>query len=149
MSRFNIAMFSLMCGLASLGLTAHAEIYKWTDANGKTQYSDSPPASAKAKADVLKTEPAPAAVPKGQSWEEKDRDFQARKARQGATQPSEEQSRQYSKRMCDQARSKLAAMNGAAVYRAGKNGERVYIEDNERAVIEKEAKATMAQHCQN
>ncbi|AOX99379.1 DUF4124 domain-containing protein [Jeongeupia sp. USM3] len=39
---------------------AHAEIYKWKDANGNWQYSDTPPAGAdKGKAQIVKTTKQP------------------------------------------------------------------------------------------
>jgi hypothetical protein len=137
----------LILGLSYCVLPAHAEIYKWTDANGKVQYSDAPPGSGKANANVVKTAPAPATSPKEASWEEKDREFRARKAEQGATAPTEEDSRRASMRLCMEARARLAAFNGSAVYRVGKNGERVYIEDSERAAMEKSARDTVAQNC--
>ncbi|HEY4372941.1 MAG TPA: DUF4124 domain-containing protein [Burkholderiales bacterium] len=34
---------SLGVALALAGLAAHAEVYRWVDANGKTQFSDKPP----------------------------------------------------------------------------------------------------------
>src|SRR4051812_5432040 len=40
-----------------VALPAHAEVYKWVDANGKVQYSDSPPADSK-KAAVVKSAPS-------------------------------------------------------------------------------------------
>jgi hypothetical protein len=138
--------YSLLSGLACLAFSAHAEIYKWTDANGKVQYSDAPPGSGKASANVVKTAP-PAASPKDASWEEKERQFRARKALQGATAPSEEDSQRASQRVCAAARARLANFNGSAVYRLNKNGERVYVEDSERAALEKEARDAIAQHC--
>ena len=35
--------------LSQLAVTAHADVYKWTDAQGKTHYSQTPPADTKAK----------------------------------------------------------------------------------------------------
>jgi hypothetical protein len=44
-----VAAFLLLCFTA----TAHAEIYKWTDANGKTHYSQTPPEDNKTKAEDI------------------------------------------------------------------------------------------------
>lgn len=45
---------SLLCSLLLLASAANAQIYKWVDANGQTQYSDAPPNDTKIKAKTVK-----------------------------------------------------------------------------------------------
>ncbi|QDQ25037.1 DUF4124 domain-containing protein [Chitinimonas arctica] len=49
--------------IALLAVGAHAEVYKWTDANGKVQFGDQPPAAAKAKPVKINKTAGPAAAP--------------------------------------------------------------------------------------
>jgi glutaredoxin len=48
--------------LLTSALTAHAGVYKWTDAQGHTHYSDSPPPTAKASQLKLQSYSGPAQV---------------------------------------------------------------------------------------
>jgi hypothetical protein len=135
---------------AVMALPAHAQIYKWTDANGKIQYSDSPPASSRANASVVKTAPAPETAGKEPSWEEKDREYRSRKAQQNSASRAEESpAERSSAQQCSEARARIAQFNGRMIYRLDKNGERVFVEDSERATIEKNARDTIARHCAN
>jgi hypothetical protein len=129
-------------------LTAHAQIYKWTDANGKIQYSDAPPASSRVNASVVKTAPVPESAQKEAGWEEKDRDYRSRKAlRNSAGRAEDPAMEKGSAQQCSDARGRLAHFNGRIIYRVDKNGEKVYVEDSERATIEKNARDAIAQHC--
>ncbi|MBB5190496.1 hypothetical protein HNQ50_001218 [Silvimonas terrae] len=62
----NLLALAVLCGCAAL---AQAQIYKWKDANGNTQYSDTPPPPT-AKAQVVNVKAVPVttvAAPKGAS----------------------------------------------------------------------------------
>lgn len=64
-------------------LPAHAEIYKWTDANGRVHYSDRPQDGVDAKAQqALRAVAAPA--PAQDDWRERERLSRQNQARQSA-----------------------------------------------------------------
>jgi hypothetical protein len=138
------ALLLILCGVAP---PAHAQVYKWVDANGKTHYGDAPPQSGKAMPEVVKTPPAANLLEPAPSWEEKDRDFRRRRIEQEAMKPKEETS-PSSQQICASARYKIQMLDGKLVYRIDKKtGERVYMEDAERAAIESRARQDMANHC--
>jgi hypothetical protein len=138
-----ISFFSL----SMVSLLAHAQIYKWVDANGKTHYGDAPPQSGQARAEVVKTPPILEPGKPGPSWEEKDREFRRRKIEREAMSAKDEVA-PTSQQICASARYKLQTLDGKLIYRIDKKtGERVYMEDSERAAIEKKAKQDIATHC--
>lgn len=141
-----IVLPPLLLVLCAMTLPAEAQVYKWIDANGNTQYGDRPPQSGKAKTEVIKATPPQQASEKAPDWADKDRDFRRRKIEQDAMKPKEE-TVYTSQDVCASARHKLQALDGKLIYRLDKSGQRVFMEDDERAAIEKKAKQDIAIHC--
>lgn len=141
-----IVLLPLLLVLCTMTLPAEAQVYKWIDANGKTQYGDMPPQSGKVKTEVIKATPPQKASEKAPDWEDKDRDFRRRKIEQDAMKPKE-QAVPHSQDICASARYKLQALDGKLIYRLDKSGQRVFMEDDERAAIEKKAKQDIVNHC--
>ena len=75
----HLAAASLSLSLALLGASGavHADIYKWVDANGVTNYTDNPDLAGGARVQMLKTSAAPAANPAG-TWQQREAEFQRR-----------------------------------------------------------------------
>jgi len=73
------ASLTLPLALALLGASGavHADIYKWVDANGVTNYTDNPDRAGGARVQMLKTSAAPAADPAG-TWQQREAEFQRR-----------------------------------------------------------------------
>jgi hypothetical protein len=86
-SKFKQCIFSVCLTLLCVPSTSHAEIYKWTDANGQTHYSEKKADADKAKALQLKVKSGPistqATDPLMQNLQEQERQF---KTRQGQNQ---------------------------------------------------------------
>ncbi|OGB20780.1 MAG: hypothetical protein A3I66_19380 [Burkholderiales bacterium RIFCSPLOWO2_02_FULL_57_36] len=137
---------SLLLVLCMITLSAEAQIYKWVDANGKTQYGDAPPQSRKVKPEVIRTTPTQNSSEQTPDWEQKNRDFQRRRIEQDAMKPKEETA-STSQHICASARRKMQNLDGKLVYRLDKNGQRSYMEDDERAAIENKAQQDIANHC--
>ncbi len=78
MNRFWI----IFCVLALTSALAVADVYKWVDARGKVQYSDSPPANTKATKVNIEDPVAPGAnstpPPSADFWKQKDKEFRER-----------------------------------------------------------------------
>ena len=74
-----LATVSRLLSLALLGASGavHADIYKWVDANGVTNYTDNPDMAGGARVQMLKTAAAPAANPAG-TWQQREAEFQRR-----------------------------------------------------------------------
>ena len=81
-SNFKQCIFSVCLTLLFVSSTSHAEIYKWTDANGQTHYSEKKADADKAKALQLKVKSGPistqATDPLMQNLHEQERQFKTR-----------------------------------------------------------------------
>lgn len=79
MTRTLAASLPILLSLALLGASGavHADIYKWVDANGVTNYTDNPDLAGGAPVQMLKTAAAPAADAAG-TWRQREAEFQRR-----------------------------------------------------------------------
>jgi hypothetical protein len=128
------ALAALAFALAS-GLAAAQTLYKWTDANGKVQYSDVPPKNFKGELTRIEIEPtknAPAAMP---------RPPEPKAAAPAAeTKPPEDvNARRRANREQLEARLERAREKVEAAKKAREEGE--VLEDDERQVIQQRAAA--------
>jgi len=131
--------------------TASAQLYKWVDNNGRVQYGDTPPGDA---SKVTRLRPAPAgsapapAAPAATSEtaaKDKDKDKaltpeQAFKKRQQERQEAEQKAEKeraeadQKRAGCENAQAGLRQLqSGQRVATVNSAGERVFIDDNERA----------------
>ena len=100
--------------VAALPLQAE-KIYRWVDAEGGVHYSGTPPPGQKVEEDDLnyQRDPDPAAAAAAQQRMQKEiqdnRDSQVKAAEEAATKGKEQADRS---RLCDQARSVVAALEG-------------------------------------
>ena len=137
--------------LCLLAAPAGAETYKWTDENGKVQYSDQPPPSAVKKSETIKTikpphapapvAPAPdpagakpgAAPPK--TVTDQEMEFRKRRLQQAeneAKAQKDAQAAEEKKRSCQRATEQVQAYErGGRITRYGPNGEQIYLNDQE------------------
>jgi hypothetical protein len=146
--------------LLAVAAPATAELYRWTDANGRVHFSDTPPG--KQKAEVLR---APVATPPGtvapatgavssgdttrhnregrlqEAWrqeaEQKQREKEANDARQAEI-----------ARQCARLRNGLQASEGRVLYITQENGEREYLDDAARQEHIEKAQRQLEEHCQ-
>lgn len=116
---------------------AHAELYKWTDAQGKVHYSDHPPA---AKAEIIKSGTAGQADITSQamqSLEAKDQAYQKRrKEAEDARAKAEKEAERarIQRENCAKARNNLSTLqNTPRVYTTNAAGQRTYMDDAARA----------------
>jgi len=115
--------------------TAMAQQYKWVDANGKVQYGDTPPPGVEATR--LKPPPSGASVPAAAPKVNPESAF---RNRQQERQKSEEKSAKEradaeAKRVnCEQSQASLRSLqSGQRITTTNAAGERVFIDDEERA----------------
>jgi uncharacterized protein DUF4124 len=122
-----------------LPAVAHAQLYKWVDENGHTQYSDRPP-PAGVKSEMLSkgkqaTVPPPVAPKPGATAASKELDLKKRQLTAEEKQKEEEQKAKEQaahQENCDIARARLKTLeDGGRILKYDKVGERQYMSDEE------------------
>jgi hypothetical protein len=119
-------------------LVAEAEVYRWTDEQGRVHFSDRP-----LDENSQSMEIAPSATHKNLSREQSERERKRRRlldvyrmdrAQKQAKQAKEQHDRAERQRNCIQARRRYARFNRAGgIYETDERGERVYLEKEQRA----------------
>jgi len=116
---------------------AQAQVYRWVDSNGRVQYSDRKPTEAKSAQEVRNTVSAIGSQSGTGSAAEREQDFQKRRQEQTESQQKQQQAATEQRQKaenCQRARENLAALqSGQRIARFTPSGERVYLEDNDRA----------------
>lgn len=133
-------------------LSTHAEVYRWVDENGNTQFSDKPPAKTKAESIELKV---PTSSYSGRDVQTRQRDtlesmVQHREEKQKASDKAEKQALRAEKfaRRCIYLKDKLKRMNRAGrLYSLDKEGERVILDDDQRLENIQNLKANIEKNC--
>jgi len=124
-----LIVVALALALAPL---ASAEMYKYVDKNGKTVYTDQPPADADAKR--VSAPSAPASAP-AKSYVERDKEIEKgrEKSREQAKKSAEtDKADQAKKQRCEQARGNLQIYtDGGRIMKTNEKGERDYMSDEE------------------
>lgn len=150
---------------AMLISTAAAAQWAWKDENGRVVYSDRPPPASvrpdrivrQPGGNVLNTAGAPADA-KGdgkaeapKTWAEREADLRKRQSERADTEKksAEEQAQQSQRRAdCERARSYAATLeSGTRIVRTDAKGERVYLEDDQRAAELARARDVIARSC--
>lgn len=129
----------LFLGALALALAApaHADLYKWTDAQGKVHYTDQPPTVNAQPVKGTAAGPAEAASQAQQTLDAKDQAYQKRRkeaeeARAKANKEAEQA--RIQRENCAKARSNLGTLqNNARTYTTNAAGQRVYMDDAARA----------------
>jgi hypothetical protein len=112
--------------------SAHAALYKWTDANGRTVYSDQVPPGVKAE---LVGGAAPAANPDAvKEFANKDAEFRKRQLDRADDGKKAEKSRADNQKLatgCAQARAQIVNLRNGdfAMYKLNDKGERVFLDE--------------------
>ena len=138
------------------------QIYKWTDASGKTVVSDKPPPgqlpqqtpqqNTEPKAqDDSPSEPAANAAPKEKTWADRDLEFRQRqmdRAEKEEKAKKEAEAAAAKKENCDNARRRLQTLeSGQRIAMLNDKGERYFIEDEQRAQDAKKTRSFIDAEC--
>lgn len=143
----------LFWGALAFAAHAHAELYKWTDAQGKVHYTDQPPTI---DSQVIKHSTAGQAETTSeatQSLDAKDQAYQKRRkesedARAKANEEAEKT--RIASENCDKARKNLSALQNtenARVYSTNAAGQRVYMDDSARASAQANSQKSVSEFC--
>lgn len=143
----------LFLGALALALVApaHADLYKWTDAQGKVHYTDQPPA---ANAQVIKGTAAGQAETTSQAQQTLDAKDQAyqkrRKEAEEARAKAEKEAEQarIQRENCAKARSNLSTLqNSTRTYTTNTAGQRTYMDDAARANALANSQKAVSEFC--
>lgn len=130
---------------------AEAGAYRWVDENGQTHFGDRPPASAAANEVRLKAaQPAvdSAASERKQRVSEFLEQSQKERAARGKAVAKQEAKAAKLKARCDALRARVKYLESVSgIYRLNKEGERVFVNDEENERIRKEFQAKVQSEC--
>lgn len=128
----------LLLLLAGLALQADAQggLYKWMDEKGVVHYSDTPPPGKAGGKMQVKPPPSPdktPAAPRTRSWQEQLQDSNERRFQDEQKQKEAQQKAGEAEEKCRRARYALDSLQQERpLYRVDKEGERSFMEDEER-----------------
>lgn len=142
--------------LLALAGTGHAQIYKWVDANGKTQFSDNPPPGA--RSEIIKVKPssgaAAPAAPAGKTPTLAEREAalkQRRDEQASAEARAEDKARRDAEvaEYCRQMRGQLqTARNASRLMRYDENGKKQMLRGEDRTAEIQRIESELQKHCQ-
>lgn len=128
----------MLLGLLVLSVSpAQAELYKWTDGQGKIHYSDQPPSastksisrSATGQSEIT-SEAQKALNEKDQAYQQRKKDAEEARAKADA----EAEQARIKRENCDRARKNLGVLqNTPRVYTTNAAGQRAYMDETARA----------------
>ncbi len=137
--------------LAVAGTAGAEGVYKWVDEQGRTHFTDTPPAGK--KSDKLAIQPAPgeqATPPPTKTWQEQS---QLANQRRHLAQDKEQQAAkrdQQDEQRCLAARRAVDLLNRERpIYRVNGQGEREYMEDAQRQATQETASQRVSAYCRN
>ena len=137
---------------ALLARPALAQMYKWTDANGVTHFSDAAPAGVPA-ASVKTVKPAITSTPVDPTdWKAKETAFQQRQAKKydedqrNEAAAEKESARKHAECLRNQ-RDASILKRGAPVYTTDEKGNKNYLDDAQRAQALARDNAQISQNC--
>lgn len=150
-----------MCLALALCGAASAQTYKWTDSNGRVQYGDTPPGDASSVTRLRgasSPSPAPAAAPeakKDAAAKDKpltpEQAFQKRQQERADAEQKAGKERaeaQEKRANCESAQANLRTLqSGQRVMTMNANGERVFVDDDQRAAQITRAQQAVGDWC--
>lgn len=139
-------MRALLLTLILMPALASAQIYRWTDAEGRVHFGQRPPAGAE------QIEVRPQVVERDDQTREREarseRFFDARRQEQQAAREHASQTRAAREQECQSLRSQLSQLQlGGRFFRNDAAGERVYYSDSELEAARQRLAARISQVC--
>jgi len=135
----------------TLSPLAMAQLYKYVDKDGKTVYSDTPPANVDSKQIKVQTAPpAPSAAPAKSALEQdKELEKARKKGREDAKKTEDKEANaQAQEERCAGARNNYAIyLEGTRLMKRTPSGERVFMEEAEIATEKEKARVEMEKAC--
>ncbi len=141
----------LLCAALALAipLAFSQSMYKWVDEKGVTHFSEAPPPDGTKGATKIEVKTPQPDKPAVDNWKQRDIESRQLRAKQGI---EEEKARQQDEAQrssnCDNARRRNDRLaSPRALYRLDAKGERIFMDDKERASQLEQAQADLARYC--
>lgn len=140
-------------GALVFAIHAHAELYKWTDAQGKVHYTDQPPTLNSQTVKHSTAGQAETTTKATQSLDAKEQDYQKRrKEAEDARAKAEKEAEKarIARENCDKARKNLSTLQNAdtpRVYTTNAAGQRTYMDDSARASAIADSQKSVSEFC--
>jgi len=137
----------LICMLAA-PLAFAQQMYKWKDEKGVWHFSENPPPDG-SKADKIEVKPIQPDRAPVDNWKQKEQEARERRAKEGvAAEQTRKQEESQRGARCRAAQRKADTMeNYARVFRLNEKGERVYMEEKEKASELADARRDISKYC--
>ncbi len=141
----------MFLGAAMLALPVQADLYKWTDGQGKVHYTDQPPTAEAQTLKGVSSGQAATTSEATQALNARDQEYQKRRkdaedARAKADKEAEQA--RVKRENCDKARNNLATLqNKPRVYTTDAAGQRTYLDDSARASAIASSQKAVAENC--
>jgi Domain of unknown function (DUF4124) len=143
----------LFLGALAFAAHAHAELYKWTDAQGKVHYTDQPPTLNSHTVKHSTAGQAETTSKATQSLDAKDQAYQKRRkeaedARAKADKEAEKS--RIARENCEKARANLSTLQNAntpRVFTTNAAGQRIYMDDSARASAIADSQKNVSEFC--
>lgn len=132
--------------------TFAAQVYKWVDENGQTQFSQFPPTNEQQSADQvnIKTQPAanPKAAEKLNNMRQKLLESSVERNTQSEKDKEDEEKAKRMAENCEKAKQQLRDLeNNGRIYKTQEDGERYWYSEQERDGLIKKAKGQVDKFC--
>ncbi len=146
----------LIASLLALALPASAAMYKWVDEKGVTHYSESPPPEGtqakKLDLPAVSSDAPPVKSETPEDWKGREIEFRRRMLQKEKTEASEKAATNNAaaarKGRCIEARRRLDLLAaGRPLYHVDEKGERVYMEESDRAAETAKWRKDADQYC--
>lgn len=143
----------LVWGVLAFSAHAHADLYKWTDAQGKVHYTDQPPTLNSQTIKPSSAGQAETTSKAKQSLDARDQAYQKRsKEAKDARDKAEKEAEQtrIARENCDKARKNLSTLQNAStprIYTTNAAGQRVYMDDSARETALASSQKSVTQFC--
>ena len=113
--------------------SAQAAMYKWVDEKGVTQYTETPPPEGKASKKI-EIAPSSPSQPVQDDWKKRDLESKQRHLKEDQQKAQDTHDAAVRRNRCLSAQREIDTLKKAIpVYFVNERGERVYVDDNERA----------------
>ena len=141
----------LLQGIVLLQPAAYAQVYKWVDAAGQTHYGEKPPENVKSREVQIhnaSTTGGGDAAPGNASLQEREQAFKRRQAAREQAEAKEAKESAAMEERCKAAKRNLATLNQVGrVAETNDAGERVYLNDDQRAALLAAKQQDVDQNC--
>jgi hypothetical protein len=143
---------ALLALCLAAAVTDAAALYKWVDEKGVTHYTETPPPDRKStQVEIKPSSPASRADDTTEGWKEREQELRKKRLDKALAEETEkariERTATNRRNRCLHAQRVLDVLQSRPIYHTNERGERVYMEDKERAKETEEWREVARQSC--